>query len=143
MTVRESIDDDCLGGHFVPGGTTIYVHANAIHRLPQFWGDDADTFDPDRWDHLPASHSANSYMSFLQGPRSCIGRKFAETEMKTLIVTLLSQYRFERDLSVDDPENWKMWRLVLRPKDGIVLRVSLLEENEDDTKDENGDDGER
>jgi len=36
-------------------------------------------------------------------------------------------YRFERDEGVPDPEAWKMWRLVLRPRDGVSCRVSLLE----------------
>ena len=69
-------------------------------------------------------------MTFLQGPRGCIGRKFAETEMKCLVICLLSMYRFEPDTTVDNPELWKMWRLVLRPKDGISCKVSLLAEEE-------------
>jgi cytochrome P450 len=127
MTVRQSLTDDRLGGYDVPAGTTVYIHANAIHRLPSFWGDNADAFDPDRWDNLPADHTSNAFMTFLQGPRGCIGRKFAETEMKCLVVSLLSMYRFERDEGVPDPEAWKMWRLVLRPRDGVSCRVSLLE----------------
>ena len=130
MTVRELINDDRLGGYDVPAKTTVYIHANAIHRLPSFWGDDADVFDPDRWDRLPEGHTSNAFMTFLQGPRGCIGRKFAETEMKCLMICLLSMYRFERDMAVDDPESWKMWRLVLRPRDGVQCKVTMLEEEE-------------
>ena len=130
MTVRQSLTDDQLGGYDVPAGTTVYIHANAIHRLPSFWGDNADVFDPDRWDHLPADHSSNAFMTFLQGPRGCIGRKFAETEMKCLVVALLSMYRFERDEAVPNPEAWKMWRLVLRPRDGVSCRVTMLNGDE-------------
>ena len=130
MTVRETISDDRLGGYDVPAKTTVYIHANAIHRLPSFWGDDADVFDPDRWDRLPEGHTTNAFMTFLQGPRGCIGRKFAETEMKCLMICLLSMYRFERDMAVDDPESWKMWRLVLRPRDGVQCKVTMLEEAE-------------
>lgn len=130
MTVRELINDDRLGGYDVPAKTTVYIHANAIHRLPSFWGDDADVFDPDRWDRLPEGHTTNAFMTFLQGPRGCIGRKFAETEMKCLMICLLSMYRFERDMAVDDPESWKMWRLVLRPRDGVQCKVTMLEEEE-------------
>ena len=130
MTVRETISADRLGGYDVPAKTTVYIHANAIHRLPSFWGGNADVFDPDRWDHLPKDHTTNAFMTFLQGPRGCIGRKFAETEMKCLMICLLSMYRFERDLTVDDPESWKMWRLVLRPRDGVACLVTMLEEGE-------------
>ncbi len=127
MTVRQSLADDILGGYLVPAGTTVYVHANAIHRLPAFWGDNADVFDPDRWNNLGDNWSANAFMTFLQGPRGCIGRKFAETEMKWLLVCLVSMFRFERDEGEVDPESLKMWRLVLRPRDGIVMRATKLE----------------
>ena len=69
-------------------------------------------------------------MAFLQGPRGCIGRKFAETEMKCLVIGLLSMYRFEPDLTEDDPEMWKMWRLVMRPRYGISCKVSMLRDEE-------------
>jgi cytochrome P450 len=127
MTVRQSIVDDKLGEYMVPAGTTIYILANAINRLPQYWGPTADEFNPDRWDNLPSTYTTNAFMTFLHGPRGCIGRKFAEVEMKTLLCSLLSMFKFERDLSVEDPENLKMWRLVLRPRDGISLKVTLLE----------------
>ncbi|GAD95277.1 cytochrome P450, putative [Paecilomyces variotii No. 5] len=126
MTVRQSLADDKLGDYFVPGGTTVYVLANTINRMPEYWGPTANTFDPDRWDHLPESYTTNAFMTFLQGPRGCIGRKFAETEMKTLLCSLLSKFHFERDESVTDPEDLKMWRLVLRPRDGVTLKASKI-----------------
>lgn len=130
MTVRQSLEDDTLGPFRVPGGTVIYVMANAINRMPLYWGETADEFDPDRWDRLPKSVVPNAYMTFLQGPRGCIGRKFAETEMKVLLCALLSMYEFERDEGHPDPEKWKMWRLVLRPKWGVTVRTRLLGEDE-------------
>ncbi|QKX63040.1 uncharacterized protein TRUGW13939_10208 [Talaromyces rugulosus] len=126
MTVRELVDDDKLGDYMVPKGTTVLVYANAINRLPEYWGPTVDEFDPERWDNLPESYTTNAFMTFLQGPRGCIGRKFAETEMKIIMCVLLSQYRFARDESVQDPEELKMWRLVLRPRDGVQLKVTKL-----------------
>lgn len=127
MTVRESLADDKLGEYHVPAGTVIYVLANAINRLPMYWGPTADEFDPDRWDNLPATYCTNAFMTFLQGPRGCVGRKFAETEMKIILACLLSMFTFERDETVADPETLKMWRLVLRPRDGVSLKVKMLE----------------
>ncbi|KAI1262836.1 cytochrome P450 [Xylariaceae sp. FL1019] len=126
MTVRQSLADDMLGEYKVPAGTVVYVLANAINRLPMYWGPTADEFDPDRWDNLPESFTANAFMTFLQGPRSCIGRKFAETEMKILLCCLLSMYEFKRDLDTPNPEEWKMWRLVLRPKEGVTVKVTAI-----------------
>ena len=126
MTVRQSLKDDTIGPYKVPGGTVIYVLANTINHLPSYWGETADEFNPDRWDVLPSTVVPNAFMTFLQGPRGCIGRKFAETEMKILLCCLLSMYEFERDFDTPDPEEWKMWRLVLRPKEGVTVKTSLL-----------------
>ncbi|KAK4188523.1 putative cytochrome P450 E-class, group I [Podospora australis] len=126
MTVRQSLEDDQLGPYKIPGGTVVYVLANTINRLSSYWGEDADEFNPDRWDSLPETVVPNAFMTFLQGPRGCIGRKFAETEMKVLLCCLLSLYDFARDYRTPDPEEWKMWRLVLRPKDGVTVKATLL-----------------
>jgi cytochrome P450 len=126
MTVRQSLENDTLGPYFIPGGTVVYILANSINRLPLYWGPTADEFDPDRWDNLPDSYTKNAFMTFLQGPRGCIGRKFAETEMKVLLCCLLSMFTFEANKNVEDPEELKMWRLVLRPRDGVSLNTTLL-----------------
>ncbi|KAK4128624.1 cytochrome P450 [Parathielavia appendiculata] len=122
MTVRESVEDDCISGYHVPAKTVTYMLSNAINRMEWFWGEDADEFDPDRWDNLPKSAVPNAFMTFLQGPRGCIGRKFAEVEMKVLLCCFLSRWEFVRDDSTPDPEDWKMWRLVLRPKYGVTVK---------------------
>ncbi|KAI9170808.1 Cytochrome P450 monooxygenase [Paramyrothecium foliicola] len=126
MTVRQTIADDTLAGYRIPAGTVVYVMANAINRLSMYWGNDADRFDPDRWDDLPDTWTQNAFMTFLQGPRGCIGRKFAETEMKMILCAMLSMYEFKRDETTPDPESWKMWRLVLRPKYGVSLNVTAI-----------------
>ncbi|EXJ58287.1 hypothetical protein A1O7_05712 [Cladophialophora yegresii CBS 114405] len=128
MTVRRTIADDHLGGYFIPAGTVVYLMANAINHLPMYWGDTANKFDPSRWKNLPPTYTTNAFMTFLQGPRGCVGRKFAEVEMKTILCSLLSKFHFEPDMSVQDPEELKMWRLVLRPRDGISLKVTKLKE---------------
>jgi cytochrome P450 len=128
MTVRECLHYDYISGYPIPPKTSVYMFANAINRLPEYWGPTADKFDPDRWDELPAGWCQSAYMSFLQGPRGCIGRKFAEAEMKIILCALMSAFEFRRDPETPDPEVGKMWRLVLRPANGIRVHVSLLED---------------
>jgi cytochrome P450 len=126
MTVRQSLADDTLAGYRIPAGTVVYIIANAVNHLPMYWGSTADRFDPDRWDGLPEAWTNNAYMTFLQGPRGCIGRKFAETEMKIILCCLLSMFEFKPDETRPNPEDWKMWRLVLRPKWGVNLDVTTI-----------------
>ncbi|KAK3906975.1 cytochrome P450 [Staphylotrichum tortipilum] len=121
MTVREAQVDDIVYETHVPAGTIVYMLANAINRMEWFWGPDADLFNPDRWDSLPKTVVPNAYMTFLQGPRGCLGRKFAELEMKILLCVFVSTWEFVPDFDNEDPEDLKMWRLVLRPMEGITL----------------------
>jgi cytochrome P450 len=67
MTVRKTIEDDTLAGYFIPAGTTVYLMANAINRLPMYWGKTANKFDPSRWRNLPDTYTTNAFMTFLQG----------------------------------------------------------------------------
>jgi cytochrome P450 len=120
LTVREVKKDCTLGGYDVPAGTIVYVLANAINRLESFWGDTADEFDPDRWDKLPETATTNAFMTFLQGPRGCIGRKFAETEMKVMLCTLLSMFEFERDYATPDPEQWYVFCRITRQRNDVT-----------------------
>jgi cytochrome P450 len=150
LTVRQSVEADNFSGYCIPAGTPVYIFPSVVNRLSAYWGPTADVFDPDRWDHpvsirttsAPAAEAAASapllsrrttsngsssgYMTFLQGPRGCIGRKFAETEMKVLLCVMLSAFEFSRDETRRDPEEGKLWRLVIRPKDGMNIRVTRI-----------------
>jgi cytochrome P450 len=80
-------------GHVVPAGTFVLTYAYVIHRLKQYWGDDADEFRPERWRDT-SHHHPYQYLAFGAGPRSCPGRMFAIHEMKMLLATLLTRYKF-------------------------------------------------
>ena len=82
--------------------------------------------DPTLWDRLPANHPGTAYLSFWLGPRGCIGRKFAETELKVLLICLLSKFRFQQDDKVENMEKENVWRLVMRLKNRIVLKLAAL-----------------
>lgn len=109
-----------------PNGSVIYIFFYKINHFPHYWGDDAHIFNPDRWENLPETCTTNAYMIFSQGPRGCIGRKFAETEMKVLLCCLLAESEFAPVEGAVDAEREKMCRVVLQPKDGIRLRVTPL-----------------
>eukprot|EP01094_Clydonella_sp_ATCC50884_P029754 TRINITY_DN9436_c0_g1_i1.p1 TRINITY_DN9436_c0_g1~~TRINITY_DN9436_c0_g1_i1.p1 ORF type:complete len:541 (+),score=171.11 TRINITY_DN9436_c0_g1_i1:42-1625(+) len=97
MVVRFTTEDDRLGEqHDIPCGTRVCVPMIMLHRMEQYWGDTATTFDPERWrrDTLPYSNSC-AYMPFLVGARNCIGKHFAQLEAKIIIASLLRCFRLE------------------------------------------------
>lgn len=127
LTVRQNRSPTHLASYPIPPGTFIYIPINAINHLPCYWGSDADTFDPERWNHLPPAWATSSYSTFLQGPKGCIARKFAETELKVLLCCLVSRYDFGTDETVENALDWKTWRVALRPRWGVTLKVGLIE----------------
>lgn len=73
-TKRESIT--------VRKGDNIFISIAAVNRSTSIWGEDARVFNPDRWLDLPNATYLipgvwGNQLTFLGGPRGCIGFKFA------------------------------------------------------------------
>lgn len=81
-------------GFLIPAGTLVQTPANLIHRLPEYWGPDADEFKPERWRNSSSFHPAQ-FLAFGLGKRACLGKEFAVREIKMLMSELLSRYRFK------------------------------------------------
>lgn len=59
----------------LPVDTSIAVSISDVHRNPQFWGQNANEFDPERMNPkaLLEQHPY-AFLGFSGGPRNCIGR---------------------------------------------------------------------
>ena len=123
-TNRVALVNDQVNGVTIPKGTVVFIPIAAIHFDETMWGPEADVFDPDRWDNLPETVTNFSYLTFLQGPRSCIGRRFAETEMKVLLAILIQHFSFEEVVKGRRVEKKVM--ITTRPKNGMYLKVSAV-----------------
>ena len=124
VTTRAPTQDDVINGVKIPKGTLIFIAITAINFDETLWGPDVDIFNPDRWDKLPETFNNYAYMTFLQGPRNCIGRRFAETEMKLLLVNLIRNFRFDEVVKGRVVEKQAM--ITTRPKGGMFLKLSAL-----------------
>nr|APH81390.1 cytochrome P450 CYP3026B2 [Tigriopus kingsejongensis] len=91
----------CLQDYTPPGydltiekGTYISVPIYAIHRDAQYYPD-PEEFNPDNFTaEGKKSRSPYSFLAFGQGPRSCIGMRFALMEAKVGLFSVLMRYRF-------------------------------------------------
>ncbi|KAK6346553.1 hypothetical protein TWF696_006677 [Orbilia brochopaga] len=100
LTLREAGKDATLNGHFIPENTAIMLVPAAINTSPEFWGPDAGDFNPDRWDKEGGAGGCTSNyanMTFLMGPRSCIGQKFSIEEFRALTACLAGAFAFEEE----------------------------------------------
>jgi cytochrome P450 len=79
-------------GKFLPQGTSVRCLQLALHLNPKAFGEDAETFRPERW--LEASPEVlrvmeASHLGFGRGRRVCLGQNLAVMEMKKVIPAML------------------------------------------------------
>ena len=67
-----------------------------MHRRTDFWGPDAEKFDPDRFlDERVSKYLTPNpfiFVPFNAGPRICLGQQFAYNEASYLLVKLLQTF---------------------------------------------------
>lgn len=89
-------------GH-IAKGTQFVIGIYNLHRNPEWWGPDANEFNPDHFhpDRASSRHSF-AFLPFHGGPRMCIGAQYAILSIKVGLIVLLSQFRFETSLKMED-----------------------------------------
>lgn len=103
VTARITIRDTTIAGQFIPKDTIIFIVPWAINRNPKLWGIDAEKFIPERWiDKETGRATMNggadsnySFLTFLHGPRSCIGERFARAELRALLAAFVGSFEFQ------------------------------------------------
>lgn len=111
---REDIE---VGGYRIPRGANVLLSPWVVHRDPRLW-DEPDEFRLDRF--AGGTPSRGAYLPFGDGPRICVGNRFAEAEIRIVLATLLPRV----DLSLVDgaavrPEG----DATLRPRGGLPMVV--------------------
>ncbi|KAH7245502.1 cytochrome P450 [Fusarium tricinctum] len=131
LTMRQAIRDTRIGDQFIPEGTDIIVSIWYINRSPVIWGPDAAEFRPERWitsDGKPNQNGGASsnynFLTFLHGPRSCIGQGFAKAEMRCLLATMVRS--FEWTLAMDDGLVMPRGVITIKPENGMYLNLKPL-----------------
>ncbi|KAI0811261.1 cytochrome P450 [Irpex lacteus] len=75
----------------VPAGTPISLHTPGLHYNPRYW-EDPHAFKPDRF---LGEWPRDAFLPFSSGARSCLGRRFFETEGIAILTLLVSRYKIE------------------------------------------------
>ncbi|KAM3517790.1 hypothetical protein NHJ13051_008690 [Beauveria bassiana] len=86
-------------GVFIPKGTTVSTSTVAIQRTRSVFPE-PDVYNPNRWLEADAEQlrvMETFYMPFGYGARVCLGRNFANVEVKLAVAFLLSRYRISED----------------------------------------------
>lgn len=122
QTMRRAIGDDEIGGFAIPAGSDIYLNVYTLHRHPEFWAD-PEAFDPERFrPEAVAARPRSAYLPFGAGPRNCIGKHFARTELTVILAMMVQHYRIEVPPELPDVEISPL--ITLQPKGGVHVRVT-------------------
>ncbi|KAG1785654.1 cytochrome P450 [Suillus plorans] len=120
-------------------GTLITISIAAINRSSTIWGPHAKEFKPDRWlteDGIGGKakevQGHRHLLTFVDGPRMCLGKDFAIVEFKTVLLVLVKNFVFEMRDGPDAPVE-TVRGVLPRPRvagedgTGVPLRVRRYE----------------
>uniref|UniRef100_A0AAT9UTR7 Cytochrome P450 6PW2 n=1 Tax=Maconellicoccus hirsutus TaxID=177089 RepID=A0AAT9UTR7_MACHI len=108
---------------FIEKGTEVLIPIAGLHSDPHYFTD-PDTFDPDRFKDPNSFPCRNAYLPFGDGPRNCIGSRFALMSVKLALVHLLRDFNFETCSSTRYPFRFERFKIVTTVKDEIFLKCS-------------------
>ncbi|MGB2712491.1 MAG: cytochrome P450 [Conexibacter sp.] len=92
---RRAVETFEFGGHEVPAGAYVNYSSWASHRLPDVWPE-PEAFVPERFaPEAKAKLPKGAYVPFGGGSRTCIGMRFGQLEIKTIVTLLLQRHRLE------------------------------------------------
>lgn len=93
---RIASDDYEYNGLKINKGLLIAIPIYAIQHDPNIY-ENPEEFNPDRFsDENRKKRDNETFIPFGYGPRSCLGMRFALLEIKLILTTILSKYRFEK-----------------------------------------------
>lgn len=131
-TVREAACDTKVTGYSIPRRTQFVIPIGIINRDGDLWGRTADSFDPDRWmgegkaNNTGGVRNHFGFLTFLHGPRSCIGSGFARAELACLVAALVGRFHME----LEDPHRkfeLNTQGVGTSPKDGVPTRLTIID----------------
>lgn len=141
ITRRFAVRDTTILDQPIPKNTAVFIVPWATNFDKAQWGEDAGEFRPERWldgggegsgsgsgkvNSSGGAESNFSNLTFLHGPRSCIGMGFARAEFACLLAAVVGRFEFE----MADPRfdiDAVQTAVVARPRAGCVLRLRAVE----------------
>ncbi|CAD1474802.1 unnamed protein product, partial [Heterotrigona itama] len=110
----------------IPKDLLIWIPVYAIHRDPDIYPN-PDVFNPENFneDAIQARHPM-TYLPFGDGPRNCIGARFAVYQTKVGLITILRKYKVVTCEKTMIPYQIDSSAFLLAPKGGIYLKLQKL-----------------
>ncbi|KAK5662466.1 hypothetical protein OQA88_8377 [Cercophora sp. LCS_1] len=127
VTVRVATKDTTLAGYPVQEGSEIVLSPWLVNRYTEIWGPEATKFRPERWttdgkvNNTGGVASNYAQLTFLHGPRACIGQGFAKAELRCLLAAFAA--RFDWNLGMKEEDVLPGGVITIRPVNGMWLNL--------------------
>lgn len=119
---RTAVADDAIGGIPVKAGSFVMMNMFAVHRRPELW-DNPEGFDPERFEEGQGAAQRFAYFPFSDGPRTCLGERFAILESMIAISGIAQQFDLQL-LPGQKVEPEPM--ITLRPRGPLLMRLRCV-----------------
>ncbi|KAM9376748.1 thromboxane-A synthase isoform 2-T3 [Pholidichthys leucotaenia] len=119
-----TIDHDCvIKGQALPKGATLEIPVAHLHYDPEHWPE-PEKFIPERFTpEAKASRHPFVYLPFGAGPRSCVGMRLAQLEIKMALAQLFHTFSIVKCPETKFPLELKS-SSTLGPKNGIFVKIT-------------------
>ncbi|KAI3801702.1 hypothetical protein L1987_29814 [Smallanthus sonchifolius] len=132
LDTKDCLKDDVMpDGTFIGKGWFVTYNAYAMARLESVWGEDCCEFRPERWLEEEEGGKGNmvyrlespfKFPVFHGGPRICLGKEMAYTQMKLVAATVIEMFRVEVVAEEKNPPEHVL-ALTMRMKNGLKVRI--------------------
>ena len=109
ILIRKVLKPMPYGDYEAPAGALAMVSPAVSHRLPDLF-DEPDRFNPDRFAAPAREDKQHPYalIGFGGGKHRCMGKHFAEMQVKAIWTVLLDRFEFDLDTEFPAP-NYGSW----------------------------------
>lgn len=117
------VPDTLPSGHRAVPRTKILFSLYAMGRMKSIWGEDCLEFRPERWISESGGikwEPSYKFFSFNAGPRTCLGKEVAFTQMKAVAAGLIHNYDIQ---VVEGQRPGPNVSIILYMKHGLKVRV--------------------
>uniref|UniRef100_A0A8C7ZPA8 Cholesterol side-chain cleavage enzyme, mitochondrial n=1 Tax=Oryzias sinensis TaxID=183150 RepID=A0A8C7ZPA8_9TELE len=120
---RYITEDIVIQNYHIPAGTLVQLGLYAMGRDPKVFFR-PEQYQPSRWLRTETHYFRS--LGFGFGPRQCLGRRIAETEMQIFLIHMLENFRVEKQRHIEVQSTFE---LILLPDKPIILTLKPLQAN--------------
>ncbi|XP_003704281.2 putative cytochrome P450 6a14 [Megachile rotundata] len=105
----------------------VWIPLFSIHRDPAIYPN-PEKFDPERFsEEAVKSRHPMHYIPFGDGPRNCIGARFAVYQTKIGLITIIRNFKCDVSEKTEIPFEFDPLAFIMCPKNGLYIKITKID----------------